>query len=575
MQASVCIVIIGLATYCNSLMNSFQGDDFTQIVNNVPVHSIKNIQLFFEGGTFYSGQGLAPLSGAYFRPLMTTVFSVIYTIFGAHPIYFHAVQLLLGIGSAVLLYLFFRYTCKPALALFLALVFLVHPIDSEIVFAIPVMQDALYFFFGMLALYLLVRFSSRVSLLPVCACLFLALLSKETAILFFAVSLIYVFWWDRKRFIWLIGVMIVPIALYVVLRINAIGFLGSNPQTAPIDRLDLVGRLLTAPSIFLLYISKFIVPWKLSSEYYWAYSVFSVNHVLLPLFADSALLALFAYGAFCIKRMSTKAQYATYLFFLVWFLMGMLLILQIVPLDCTASEPWFYFPMAGLLGMIGTTLTVIKIKASRQAIVLVGLILMIVLCARTIDRSFNWRSSADLARADIAASPDNYNAYDVLAIEDINDGNLAQARAYSQQSIAIYPTYTNYANLGVADMNTGMYADAVVADTYALKYGNFNIIYENLSGLALIYGNPLQTQPFITNALLRFPDDPVLWTNLALLDYEYHDDAGARIAITNAARYGQVSSFIYGNIMANRPFMLDLGNTQRAVLFPSRSKLTV
>jgi 4-amino-4-deoxy-L-arabinose transferase-like glycosyltransferase len=196
-QASLCIVLIGFAIYFTGLASPFQGDDEAQIVYNPTVHSLSNIRSFFEGGTFYNGSVHTKLIGAYYRPLMSTVFSVLYTLFGQHSFYFHFFQLVLCLASTILLYLFLRYSFKPLLALVLSLIFLIHPLDSQVVYAIPNMQDALFFFFGILAVWLLVRFSSVKSLFFVALCLFLSLLSKESGVLFIAVSLLYLYWWNR------------------------------------------------------------------------------------------------------------------------------------------------------------------------------------------------------------------------------------------------------------------------------------------------------------------------------------------------------------------------------------------
>jgi hypothetical protein len=144
-QAAFIIAVLGLAVFWTGLTNPFQGDDLGQIVNSIPAHSINNVKLFFEGSTFYNGQGLAPLSGTYYRPLMVTFYALIYSVFGNHPFFFHLFQLLLAIGSTIILYLFFKFSFKPVLALFLSLIFLIHPIDSQVVFSIPNLQDALFF----------------------------------------------------------------------------------------------------------------------------------------------------------------------------------------------------------------------------------------------------------------------------------------------------------------------------------------------------------------------------------------------------------------------------------------------
>lgn len=58
-QATVIIAVLGFSVFFTGLTSPFRDDDFTQIVNNVLVHSITHIRLFIEGSTFYNGQGLA------------------------------------------------------------------------------------------------------------------------------------------------------------------------------------------------------------------------------------------------------------------------------------------------------------------------------------------------------------------------------------------------------------------------------------------------------------------------------------------------------------------------------------
>src|SRR5580693_6335363 len=90
-------VVLGFATFFTGINNPFQGDDTYQIVNNLPVHSITNIFLLFRSSTFYNGQHLI---GIYYRPMMSTIFSLIYTIFGAHSIAYHFAQLSIYVASA-------------------------------------------------------------------------------------------------------------------------------------------------------------------------------------------------------------------------------------------------------------------------------------------------------------------------------------------------------------------------------------------------------------------------------------------------------------------------------------------
>src|SRR5258708_3970813 len=99
-KAVVWIVIIGLIGFFNSLFGAFVWDDVYQIQNNTLVHSILNIGLYFTGSTFSQSQGA--FEGLYYRPLMTTVFSLLYTIFGTQTFFFHFFQLSIHILNAIL-----------------------------------------------------------------------------------------------------------------------------------------------------------------------------------------------------------------------------------------------------------------------------------------------------------------------------------------------------------------------------------------------------------------------------------------------------------------------------------------
>jgi len=223
------IAATGCLVFRSGLSNPFQGDDILQIVSNPVVHSITNIGQFFSGGTFYFGQQNIGLAGAYYRPLQTTSYSALYTIFGPNPFFFHAFQMLLCAFSAYLLYGLFKFFIHPRLALFLAMLFLVHPANSQVAFSIPNLQDALFFFFGILALTLLVRYRSIMSLALAVGCLTASLLGKETGIFFVLMALVYLLGWDRHRLYAFLGLILAPIVLYVSLRANAIGWNLNHP----------------------------------------------------------------------------------------------------------------------------------------------------------------------------------------------------------------------------------------------------------------------------------------------------------------------------------------------------------
>jgi tetratricopeptide (TPR) repeat protein len=552
-QVALIIFILGFAVFSTGLRGQFQGDDIAQIVSNVPVHSIKNIRLLFEGGTVYNGQGLSPLSGIYYRPLMMTTFSVVYTIFGPHPIAFHFFQFLLCISSAFLLYLILKYSFKTVLALTLSLIFLVHPLNSQVVFAIPYMQDALLLFFGLLSFYLLLRFKSVRSLLAVALVLFLAFLSKESAVIFFVMAILYLFWFDRKRLLAFMGIMVVPVVIYLALKINAVGLSG-RPNIAPIDNLNLGERLLNIPSIIFFYMSKFVFPWKLATGYYWVHTSISFRHFILPLIVDLAVAGLIIYFGRLVHRRLSKAQYYTYLFFTIWAIVGILPYLQIIPLEMTVCETWSYVAIIGALGMTGVVLGALHIDVKK--ILLVGAAILFLFAIRTAIRGTDYKNPYSLALKDISASREDYNAYNTISTELIDQGKYDEASQYAQYSVNIWPTYGNYTDLGLALAASGEYPKAVQAYDNALRYGQSIITIQNLAGLTLLYGNFAQNRDFILSELKQYPENFYLWLYLAVLEDQNNDNSDAKVAVSNAAKYGQVPRVIYNNIMNDKPFTL-------------------
>jgi tetratricopeptide (TPR) repeat protein len=395
--------------------------------------------------------------------------------------------------------------------------------------------------------------------------LMLSLFSKETAITFVVITLLYLAWWDRKRAYWFAAIMAPITGLYLILKIHAIGF-ASASTIAPIDRVNFAGRLLNAPSIVLFYIGKFMFPWKLATEYYWVYSAFSVKHFVEPLLIDLIAASIVIYLAVRIHNESSKAIFYTFIFFAVWLMMGLLLTLQIVPLDMTVAESWFYFPMVGLLGMIGIVLMEIPIRMRPNWMLLVvGVLLISILGFRSAIRGEDWRSETKLAYANIAASPSDYSADNLITYSLINQGNYSRAKNYAQYSVHLFPTYDNYNNLGLAYAGLGNYPMALTAYKNGLSYGNYNAIFENVGELSLVYGTPSRDKIFLKGALAMYPEDPILLTDLAIFEDAHNDNKDARVAIFHAREYGFVSNYLYDGIMNDQAIRLNLPDVGKSL----------
>jgi hypothetical protein len=532
------IVIIGLIVFCNGFFNGFVKDDHAEIIENPVVQSIQNFPNFFTGSLFYNGLG-QQLAGSFYRPITSVVFSSIYSLFGASSFAFHFFPILFFIINACFVFYLFKQFFKTAIAFALSLVFLVHPINSEVALYISALQEVLFLFFGMITLLILHRYKSQKAFIISSICLLLSLLSKETGILFFFMSYVYLFLFARKGFYYFLGYSLVALCIYFFLRVSAIGIVSHVVANAPIQNLSLSARLLNIPAIILFYLKVFIFPLNLSSSYHFVYTRITTEHFWLPLIIDLIFFIAIIATAWSIPKRNSRRYFTVFVFFSIWLLVGLLLHMQILPLDKTVAEQWFYFPIVGILGMIGVVLEIVPVSFRNKWVIAITGIIIILLSVRTFVRSFDWRDDLSIATQDITVSRDAYDLESELSFAYFQQGNLNQALLHAKKSVELYPAVTNLDNLGSIYGYLGQYKEAENAYHRSLLYGSYYLTYENLAALSLSYGDKKKNIAFIKNAALKqYPYDAKLWLYLAGLEYNNGDKKDALFAIQHSYQYG-------------------------------------
>jgi protein O-mannosyl-transferase len=557
------MICLGLAVFGNGLKNGFVGDDIPQITDNATIHSVTNIATFFTGSTFFGGS-LQKLSGIYYKPILLTYYSAIYSIVGQEPFLFHLVQLGLHIGGAIFLFLVLKNFFKKPLAFVSAVIFLIHPINSEAVFYISDTQDVMFFFFGILGLWILTRTKTKKMLIPIFVSLFLAVLAKETGVLFLGVILLYSFIFKRKYFSQTLAGAMIVFGGYLWLRIHALGSLvaKSNP-IAPIEKLNLAGRMINIPEILIFYLKTFIFPLKLSYSYNWAQKGVSINHFFIPLIICIAFFGGLVYLGLVLRKEKFREYFKIYIFFGIWFAMGLAIHAQILSLDVTVADRWFYFSMAGLLGMGATIVQAFNLRLTNKKTEL-GLIVVILLLlsARTIVRSFDYKDEFTLDDHDVRVSTDDYNLENGMASDLLKRGQIQEARVHSEKSIKLNPYWSNYNTLGSIYLSQGEYERARQAYMTALSYLDYYQIYENIAGLTLATGKYEDNIYLVKSYINKFPQSGKLWLYLAILQYNNKAVNDAKISITAAQKFNYFDNpeiaAVYNIIMNDKPLILNL-----------------
>lgn len=557
------LIFFGLLVFFNSLFNGFVWDDEEQVLNNILVHSFGNFFQFFSSSTFNTG-GTGSLGGLYYKPLMTTFFSLIYTIFGPNPFFFHLFQVGLHITNSIFVFLvlrqLFSISKKDLLAFILTLIFLIHPINAEAVVYISDLQDILYFFFGIIALwriitYKLVNFKEY---LIVSGLLLCSLLSKETGVLFYFITGIYVLFFLRKKLLSFVICAVTSIGIYSVLRFLIAGIFFNKHGLSPITTMTFFERLMSVPKLILFYFKTFIYPKDLAINQHWVVNSLNQNDFYIPLIISLLVITLLILPAvyFLIK----KNQFLTlYLFFLIWFFTGLIMHLHIIfPLDLTVSDRWFYFPMVGLLGMTGVLIEQIKIKnlLFKKILSILLIVLIASLTIRTMSRNSDWKNGLTLYSKDINISKNAFDLENNLGVELYRVGRFDEAEIHFENSTKLAPNWwTNWNNLGAMYERRNDLSTAKNYYQKAIDNGQYYLAYENLAKIYLKTETPENIITFTENSLKVLPNNSTLWFVLAVSEYKLGNKDKALIAAKNAylLNQNQQNLYIYSRLSQNLP----------------------
>lgn len=211
----LCFLVFG-----NTIFNGYALDDefYTAGSNALTQKGLKGIPEIFTTRTFSNNDGTTYS----YRPVAVTSFAIEIQFFGERAPVSHFFNVLLYALTLVVLFRLLRRwftTQGDWFSFFVCLIFLVHPLHTEVVANIKCRDEILSFLFGMLALRFVWDFVEGKSkwALGVAALMFLlSMLSKSTSIIFFALIPVTVWYWSDKK--WWAGLLyLAPLLLLLFL----------------------------------------------------------------------------------------------------------------------------------------------------------------------------------------------------------------------------------------------------------------------------------------------------------------------------------------------------------------------
>jgi TPR repeat protein len=475
--APVFLFIVCVSVFANSPFSGFVWDDKDIIEGREGFYNdLRNVKKAFLMADTVRLEDKTP----YYRPFTYLTFFFDYNLWRLNPFWYHIENLLLHASVVILFYLLIlKVFEKPRIAFFAALLFSVHPVNAEAVNFISGGRNTLLCaVFSIISLIFLKK-RGNIWVFFSAIAYFLALLSKEQAIVlpFFLVSMAVLTREKGLRPAFSAAAIFTGVtAIYLFMRMSALGAFDSGDEMeASLRKLGFIS------SVLFENLRLMIFPFKLNAFYARDAMGFAPHKAVLAL-AGIALLVYFS-----VRRNAPEPLRAGAL----WVLWGFLPISNIIVIpSAPVAERYLYMPLLGFCLIFGYLIGVFYAKQR----ILATFMLVLIITAfgiRTYARSFVWKDEIRLFKGMIASNPQNSKAYFNLGNAYMGMGMPDIALGYWEETVRVDPKETRaYNNIGNIYYQRGDYKKAMEYYENALKAepGNF-LIHFNLGMAADISGD--------------------------------------------------------------------------------------
>ncbi|MBD3247673.1 tetratricopeptide repeat protein [Candidatus Falkowbacteria bacterium] len=503
-------LVIGLGIYANSFDNELFWDDHDSIVNNAYIKDWKFLPNFFTENLI---AGAGQISN-YYRPILLISFALDYHIWGLEPLGFHFTNTIIHIFSAWLVYLILMLIMSSLkndkiaskyslwLSFIPALMFLVHPLQTEAVSYVAGRADPLSTLFSLLAIWFYLSFrrnkQNKKANYGFCLLFFiLGILTKEQVILLPLLMMLVD--WALENFslkkdkIAAILKRTVPLfflsAVYLVLHFTILNFKGEGDFSYhnEIYNQNILIRIFTFFKVMLSYFKLLFVPAGLHMAREVAPVLSFLSWPVLGFLLLFSLLVLI-----CVK--TWRKSKLPCLGFL-WFFIILSPRMNILPVNRPMYEHWLYLPMVGFwLAVISLVFLLIgMMKNGRLKKVVIGfLALLFAICSLqfvylTISRNNDWQDPITFYEKNLQYTPNSFIQHNNLGMAYAEQRRFEESIAEYNKAIAIKDIYPQvHHNLANSLAALGKFDEAIEEYERALE---ISPLFEPSYGpLAELYG---------------------------------------------------------------------------------------
>lgn len=494
------ILVVTILLYGNTITHSFTQDDAIVIHDNdFTRQGFQGLDEIFTKDSFagfFKVEGKSNLvAGGRYRPMTLAAFAVIWQFVGNTPWIFHLFAILsyalLGITLFRLLKLLDigNVTNQSLLACIATLIFMLHPIHTEVVANVKGLDEVWSLQWSLLATALSIqylRFSKLTNLVGAALCLFIGLLSKENAIVWLVLIPLIALFFNRANTSKKISILTLSLLgvtiLYFIIRIQVIGWsMGHVPQEMMnnpfIKQVDgnyyaFTASEKSATIVHSLgkYVQLLFFPHPLTHDYYPRHvgvMTWSDPSVIMATLMHTMMMGIAVLGI-------RKKSFITFCIFFFYITLGLMTNI-LFPIGTHLSERFLFTPSLGFALLATLAWREFSDNGQRKMINYIGIGILILFAIKTISRNRVWQDDFTLFTTDVHVSTNSAKVRNAAAgaliqrsttLENDSQKDKYLTRALEHLSIAtqIHPNYKNAHLLtGNAHVYLNQYDEAITS----------------------------------------------------------------------------------------------------------------
>jgi Tfp pilus assembly protein PilF len=494
---SFLMIAVGVLLYSNTIWHDFTLDDFGAIKENWIVKAgFKHWDLLWSTEYRY-GSWASP--GSLYRPLTLAMFSIEWQLMQG-PMVGHVFNILYyGLTGWVLWITWRRILSEYPWTLTAAttLLFLAHPVHTEVVANIKSRDEIISLLCSMSALYFIWNYfdSGHKKWLYIATGIYgLGMFAKESGITFLAVFPLTIWFFGKRSLgetLRISALFLIPVALYLIIRQQVLSAQPYQEVYSILDNFivgakDKASELASAFMMCLLYLKTLVWPHPLVSD-------MGYPQMKPVLFSDwRAIFGFLLYAGMGIWALLNIGKRHILSYAILFYLTTFSLFSNVLMMIGTSyGERLLYAPSWGYaMGLAWLLQTIAgklekgeRVGASSASFWVVTGLVLVAFSIKTVSRNSAWKDSYSLYEADYPTSPNcaklnyhraleiNNNGMDEDKNNVINPKMIEDAIKAYNRTIELYPEYHDaYGSRGLAYFRLQQYDNAFKDYQVALKY---------------------------------------------------------------------------------------------------------